>query len=471
MNIRPIVLAFGLAGSALAQAQLPNLPDRPGAVDLDRLNQIERNIELDRLGDRLPQDLKKPQESAGQAITDGRATLESGLEAATATVATPFKGITKTIASVSGRPQLELANDNLNRWVVKREWLVAVSANTKLAEQRLKEDLGKSGLDVRQVEHLEQLQITLVRFFAPQALDSNAKLSELLHQWPEFDLNTLDRHLVYQSNTDTPKDSSKPPQSALSQAPVCTTPTSVGMVDGPVEANHSAFNGQDIVQQSFIGQLPAQNAAHGTAVAGILIGSKPQQPALLKAAKLYVGQVFFDVDRRHQGAALQQILQSLNWLARQPVSVINMSLSGPNHPLLSIAVERILADGRILVAAAGNQGPAAPPQFPAAYEGVIAVTAVDNQQTIYRWANQGDYIDFAAPGVSVLTARAQKEFGRESGTSLAAPWISARLACMEKPTRQTLRKGLIDVGEPGKDPVFGEGIVTLFAAGNPKFTE
>ena len=120
-----------------------------------------------------------------------------------------------------------------------------------------------------------------------------------------------------------------------------------------------------------------------------------------------------------------------------------------------------------IVAAAGNEGPAASPRFPAAYKEVIAATAVDSNNDIYRWANQGEYIDFSALGVLVKTARVSNgssyEYGLESGTSIATPVVTAKVACqiVKDKAKKTIISNLeleaIDLGEPGRDPVYGYG--------------
>src|SRR5690606_7888972 len=131
----------------------------------------------------------------------------------------------------------------------------------------------------------------------------------------------------------------------------------------------------------------------------------------------------------HQATTALHILQALDWLIAQEVGVINMSLTGPANRLLEQGINAAISRGKVIVAAAGNHGPHGPPVYPAAYPGVITATAVSSNRSIYRWANQGDHIDFASIGVSVSTARADGSFGQESGTSMAAPVVTAFVAC------------------------------------------
>jgi subtilisin family serine protease len=129
-------------------------------------------------------------------------------------------------------------------------------------------------------------------------------------------------------------------------------------------------------------------------------------------------------------------------------------------------MERARWRGLIMVAAAGNNGSTAEPAYPAAYPDVIAVTAIDAEKHVYKYANRGGYIDFAAPGVRIWTA--SPGGGRyQSGTSFASPYVSvlSALAVAEgqRPQpddiRALLLQDVIDLGAPGRDSTFGWGLV------------
>jgi subtilisin family serine protease len=121
----------------------------------------------------------------------------------------------------------------------------------------------------------------------------------------------------------------------------------------------------------------------------------------------------------------------------------------------------------VLVAAAGNAGPQAPPAYPAALPSVIAVTAVDKDEAIMPQANRGDYIAFAAPGVRIWTPGGDGLGVYRTGTSFAAPFVAAavvaeRMAGVPADAdalRRRLAARSIDLGAPGKDPVFGYGLI------------
>ena len=98
------------------------------------------------------------------------------------------------------------------------------------------------------------------------------------------------------------------------------------------------------------------------------------------------------------------LLKALEWMKANDVKLINMSFAGPRDELVKDEIEELSSKGITFVAAAGNEGPAAEPAYPAAYPQVIAVTAVTKDLHNYRYANRGDHIDVAAPGVDIWTA-------------------------------------------------------------------
>jgi subtilisin family serine protease len=126
----------------------------------------------------------------------------------------------------------------------------------------------------------------------------------------------------------------------------------------------------------------------------------------------------------------------------------------------------MIARGLILVAAAGNDGPTSPVAFPAATQGVIAVTAVDIENRVYLSANRGPQIAFSAYGVEVEAAMDDGDYEAVSGTSFAAPIIAAALALRirgavtPEQALASLSPDVVDLGAPGRDPIYGLGLVS-----------
>jgi hypothetical protein len=229
----------------------------------------------------------------------------------------------------------------------------------------------------------------------------------------------------------------------------------IGMIDTGV-SRHTALQGVRVDAHDFAVSTRGQPlpSKHGTAVASILAG---QGAGRITSANI------FTADGKPYAAA-DTIAAALNWLVQQQVPVINISLAGPRNALLDLVVARAIAKGHVIVAAAGNGGPGAAPAYPGAIAGVVAATAVDSTNHIYRYANQGNYVFIAAPGVGVPAAAPGGSLAAFSGTSFAAPFVAANMARCRRTAGTAacidqLRKSAVDLGAPGKDPVFGWGLI------------
>jgi subtilisin family serine protease len=148
----------------------------------------------------------------------------------------------------------------------------------------------------------------------------------------------------------------------------------------------------------------------------------------------------------------------MGWLAERRARVVNISLVGPPNPLLAAAVKALQARGIILVAAVGNDGPAAPPQYPASYPGVVAVTGVDARGKPLIEAGKPLHLDFAAPGADIVGAVPGGKWERLRGTSFAAPFVAASLARLDHGDPTATLAALAEQSHPAKGAV-GRGIV------------
>ena len=249
---------------------------------------------------------------------------------------------------------------------------------------------------------------------------------------------------------------------------LCGEGLRIGMTDTAVDARHPALRSRDLNSRRFAppGLEELSPSDHGTAVAALLVGDPSTGfSGMLPSASLYAADVFH-LDRSGQPqATLADLVNGLDWLAAQSVSVINISMTGPPNSLLETAVGILSRRGIGVVSAAGNGGPAAAPVFPAAYEDVVSVTAVDQGLRPYRLANQGDYIALASPGVEVWSA-AEGGSGRyRTGTSVAAAHVTGAIAEIVGSgddigsALQKLKNNARDLGTPGRDRVFGWGLL------------
>ena len=166
------------------------------------------------------------------------------------------------------------------------------------------------------------------------------------------------------------------------------------------------------------------------------------------------------------------ISKGLEIALQQQARVLNLSFAGPADPLLQDGMNGAARRNIIPIAAAGNAGADTPPLYPAAYPSVFAITAIDASDNIYNRANQGDYVEFAAPGVQVVTLNNKNGFGVSSGTSVATAYMSGLVALIlsrnpslgHSALGNLLRNISNDLGPEGKDKTYGYGIPDVKSA-------
>lgn len=227
--------------------------------------------------------------------------------------------------------------------------------------------------------------------------------------------------------------------------------TRIGLIDSGVDGNHRALNGVTLNQRGFAGE--ARVGAHGTAIASLIAGADGGFHGAAPGATLFVADVY---GGQPTGGGATSLVAAMNWLVQQRASVINVSLVGPNNRALEAAVRAAIARGSVVVAAVGNDGPAAAPLYPAAYPGVVGVTGVDGRNRVLPEAGRGTQVDFAAPGSDFAAASPTGGYAAVRGTSYAAPIVAGLIA---RRGTDALRADAIDLGARGADQVFGAGLV------------
>lgn len=209
----------------------------------------------------------------------------------------------------------------------------------------------------------------------------------------------------------------------------------VAVLDTGIDASHPALAGRvlpgyDFVNQDAIpqdgpepGQPDGPAEGHGTHVSGIVALVAPE-------SKIMPVRVL-DVDGRGTTAMLAH---AIDWAVANGANVINLSLGADaDANVLEGAIVRAQSQGVLVTAAAGNEN-ATTPQYPAAFPGVVAVTALDEANHKADFANYGsDWIDLAAPGVSItstIPVSGSILYATWSGTSMAVPFVSGAAALL-----------------------------------------
>ena len=332
---------------------------------------------------------------------------------------------------------------------------------------------------------LEQDEKTLVTLYVPARLDALSAISLLRRELPRESLHLNRIYRPY--NTATKDDLGKMPpdehgadgrccgDKSYGKAAIgwkdkfadCARDINVGVIDTDVDLQHPAFFGQRITRRAFLadGKRSSPNA-HGTSVLALLAGRPDSDtPGLIPEARFFLANVFFDAGNGETITDTVSLLKSLEWMNASQTKVVNMSFAGPQDDLLQVRFKALRAHGVVFTAAAGNEGPAAFPVYPAAYPEVIAVTAITKDRHIYPSANRGPYIDVAAPGVRIWTALPDAREGYRTGTSFATPFATAVLALQQPDLMYEPKDELLDhlnpvrLGAEQRDPIYGRGLL------------
>jgi subtilisin family serine protease len=318
------------------------------------------------------------------------------------------------------------------------------------------------GYSVVRERTLEPLDIKVVVLRPPLTLSTIEALDTLRAIDPEgtYDFN----HLYAESDATLASESVPGPAvtAPLPEPAAGSAPVRIGLIDSGVEASHPAFESTRITSWGCEGNPVA--SAHGTAVASLMVGGAGAFRGVMPRAHLYSADIYC---KSPSGGSATAILDALAWFAGEKVTVINMSLVGPHNAMLERAVAAMIKRGHVIVAAVGNDGPSAPPLYPAAYPNVVAVTGVDARLRVLPEACRGPHVTFAGPGAEMAAATTGHRYSTVRGTSYASPIVAAILArTLAAPDHLSPMEALfamaqraIDLGAPGRDPVYGYGVI------------
>jgi minor extracellular protease Epr len=368
--------------------------------------------------------------------------------------------VNNTVDQVFGRlPALPVPRDVVveDNWrAVQNEWIALIAPNQIAALQN-------PAVRVLQVTPLEASGQVLVRV-AVSDQDNNAGRAQQILRG--LGATAADRNHVYIANAGpSAPDMDEPAPEAPAPSPTKKSAARVGLIDTSLNLKHPALKGAKIASHDFVDGKKARPTGHGTGIASILVGAEKGHEGLLPGGQLVAASVFYQGDSA-TGATTSSLIAALDWMAQNKVQVVNMSLAGPPNEVLGAMIANLSKKGMLVVAAVGNDGPSSRPLYPAAFEPVVAVTAVDHKSQIYRWANQGPQVDLAAWGVASRVAKDKGGYVDESGTSYAAPVVSAALAetiangaSNSSAALKSIISAAEDLGAQGRDNVYGYGLV------------
>lgn len=314
---------------------------------------------------------------------------------------------------------------------------------------------------------------------------------QLLSYFEKWDVEYAEPHFLYLTNEDTVRVPTEPapgvvPNDALYTKyqwnfPIIATDRAweldrgnreviVGVVDTGVDLNHPDLKDRLLKGWNVIAQnnSPADDVGHGTHVAGVVAAATNNNLGV--AGMTWYNPVLPVKVLDHTGAgSTYAVAQGIIWATDNGAKVINLSLGNyADANFLHDAVRYAFERDVVLIAASGNDN-TEQPGYPAAYPEVFAVAATDEDKKKAPFSNYGDYIDVAAPGVSIASTYMNNQYAALSGTSMASPHVAALAGLIRSvnpllkntEVMDIMRKSADDLGTPGKDKYFGYGQINV----------
>ncbi|HYD25718.1 MAG TPA: S8 family serine peptidase [Croceibacterium sp.] len=285
-------------------------------------------------------------------------------------------------------------------------------------------------------EQLGSLGLSVVRLALPRGVSLAEGEARLRRAAPGAEVAADNLHFQ----------SGGPPLPVLAEAAraaAAPIATPVGIIDGAPRQAVAALRG-------FAEGAPLASH-HGSAVVSLLEGAGARN---LRVADIYGSDP--------AGGNALALIRALDWLIGGGAQVVSISLGGPNNLAVGKAIAAAQRKGVVVVAAVGNDGPAAPPAYPASYPGVVAVTGTDGRGRVLIEAGRALHLDYAAPAADILARNKAGKWSRVRGTSYAVPLVAARAAAAlggGGSWRATLDREAEDLGPRGPDASYGRGLL------------
>ncbi|MEE1012378.1 MAG: leucine-rich repeat protein [Acutalibacteraceae bacterium] len=238
--------------------------------------------------------------------------------------------------------------------------------------------------------------------------------------------------------------------------------TVVAVIDTGVDDTHPNLKGRVIptrinTSSSGIRNSSMDDNGHGTQIAGVIADSTVEN-IYIKPYKV--------LDSKGSGTLIS-LAAGINCAVNDGVDIINISVGFKEESdILKSAIDNAEMNDILVIGAAGNDGTDSL-YYPASYDNVVKVTAINESNIITNFSTYGNNVDFAAPGIRIKTTTLNGEFITVRGTSIAAPFVSSVAATIRliepdvsiEDIKNIMADSAIQVSEHNAEKYYGKGVI------------
>ena len=255
-------------------------------------------------------------------------------------------------------------------------------------------------------------------------------------------------------------------QSDTAARKVCIIDTGFNLGHPDLPDSNNGVTGQG--NNSAVGNWYNDGNGHGTHVAGTIAAYDNTQGVVgvYPGVNMHIVKIFND---NGDWTYASDIISAITQCQNAGSDVVNMSLGGGGSSTAERnAMQGFVDDGILLVAAAGNDGNSTK-SYPASYDAVMSVAAVDSNENHASYSQYNNAVEIAAPGSSVYSTYPTNTYATLSGTSMATPHVAGAAAlvwsyhdqCTNEEIRGALNATAKDRGAAGRDNYYGNGIIKV----------
>ena len=347
--------------------------------------------------------------------------------------------------------------------------VIVVMVERNEAGNTIRAIMADFGFEYLTATPLDLLGVSLAKFRLPEGMDPEQATILLAGDPRALSVQPNYLYEVAQSQSaDMMRNLQYAPQKLdLAQAHVFSTGEGIkiGLIDTAVDPAQPELSDAILDRLDVLGGDPLSRD-HGTAMGG-LITAHSMLDGVAPDVELVSVRAFDEDQTGKVSSSSFALAEAIDKAIGEGVDLLNFSFAGPRDPLVLKVVDRLEELDLPIIAAAGNNGPDAPPVYPAAHRHAVAVTATNNKDEAFAGANLGMYVEIAAPGVDILSPAPGDRYRLETGTSVATAHVTGIaalvLAINPQLTSAELRAILLeasrDLGAPGRDEVYGAGLI------------